>query len=183
MFENDFNENDKPRRSGKRRLSWLLFLGGVFVIGVGLLLAWQIFLHPATASPARPEVTATQQPGLASATSSSSRSGGLSPQGPPPTPLYYQTFEQQVAQGLHLSVPEVKAQLQSTPSLFVLARTQGLTQQQAYTLVIDALRAAGDKMVSTNVWTRQQADTDLQSWQQRDQAAVDGGATKLFMQY
>jgi hypothetical protein len=182
MFENDFSENDQPRRSGKRHLSWLFLLGGVLVVG-GLLLAWQVVLHTAVATPAHSSVP-TSQPGLASATSPSSSPGtrSLSPQGPPPTPLYYQTFEQQVAQGLHLTVPEVKTRLQSTPSLFALARNQGLTQQQAYNLVINALRAAGDKMVSTNVWTRQQADADLQSWQQRDQEAVDGGSTKLFMQ-
>src|SRR5258707_5211973 len=108
----------------------VLLLAGVLVIAVGFLFAWQIFLRPAVA---------THQPGqvLTTTSPSSTGSGGLTPKGPPPMPLsYYQTFEQQVAQGLHLTVPEVKAQIQSTFSLFAPARTQGLTQQQTDTLII-----------------------------------------------
>lgn len=176
MIANDFNDNDQPRHSTKRRLFWLLLLAGALV--VGLLFAWQIFLHSATPSASQSAFTS----GTASPLDSGSSS--ISPQGSAPTPLYYQTFEQQFAQSIHLTVPEVKARLQSgPPSLFRLAESQGLTQQQAYTLVINALRKAGNTLVQTHVWTQQQADADLQTWQQRDQGAVDGGTTKLFLQY
>ena len=186
MFANDFNEDDQPRRSPKRNLSWLFLLAGVLVAGAGLLFAWQIVLHSAATTPASQSAATKPQSTSVSgkASPANSSSSGISPQGPPPTPLYYQTFEQQFAQGLHMTVPQVKARLQSgSPSLFKVAESQGLTAQQANTLVINALREAGKAMVQTHVWTQQQADADLQTWQQRDQGAVDGGATKMFSQY
>jgi hypothetical protein len=103
------------------------------------------------------------------------------PPNPPVTlpPTYHEVVKEQVAQGLHLSVAQVVAKIQSNPDdgLYGVAVAGGVSQDQVESLALSAFRTAGDKMVSTGNWTRQQADQDIQYWSNRGSKALVGDIT------
>ena len=103
-----------------------------------------------------PAPTATSSPAAAS-------SGPLTPP-VPLTAMYDESVKEQVAQGLHLTVAQVTARLQAepTPDLQGIGKQQGLAQDQLYRLVLSALQTADDQMVTSGVWTQQQADEEMQ---------------------
>jgi hypothetical protein len=99
--------------------------------------------------------------------------------------MYDETVKDQVAQALHLTVAQVTAQLQAEPSpdLRGVAKPQGLAQDQLYRLVLGALQTADDRMVSSGVWTRHQADDEMQYWTQQDQVSLLNGVARWFVQH
>jgi hypothetical protein len=103
------------------------------------------------------------------------------PPNPPVTlpPTYYEVVKEQVDQGLHLSVAQVVAKLQSNldDGLYSVAVAGGVPQDQLESLALSAFQTAGDKMVSTGNWTRQQADQDIQYWNNRGSKALVGDIT------
>jgi hypothetical protein len=106
---------------------------------------------------------------------------------PPVTPpaTYYSAVEEQIAQGLGLSVAQVQAGIRSDPGegLFGVATAQGVSPDQFYSIEINAHKAASAQMVASGVWTQRQADATVQYWQGRDAKALGSDMTGWFLHY
>ncbi len=72
----------------------------------------------------------------------------------------------QVAQGLHLTANQLKAQLQSGKSLSDIATAQGVSSAQLHTIVTTAIQNAVNQAVSAGNLTQQQATALMQYLQQ-----------------
>jgi polyhydroxyalkanoate synthesis regulator phasin len=83
---------------------------------------------------------------------------------------YLPTAANQVAQGLHLNVDQLKTQLQSGKSLSDIATAQGVSSSQLQTLVTNAIQSAVNKAVSDGNLTQQQATNIMQMVQKNPQA-------------
>jgi hypothetical protein len=163
MYENSNEGGDAAARAPRRaRWRWMiLLLGGAAIGAAALLLIWQAVIQP----PAT-----TQQ--------------YRHPNPPVSLPAgYYVTVEGQIAQGLGLSVAQVKAGIAADPSegLFGVATGRDVAPDELYTIEISALQAAGDQMATTGLWTRQQVDATMQYWRQRDQKALGADMTDWFL--
>jgi polyhydroxyalkanoate synthesis regulator phasin len=71
----------------------------------------------------------------------------------------------QVAQGLHMTVDQLKAQLQSGKSLSAIATAQGVSSSQLQTLVTNTIQSTVTKAVSDGNLTQQQATNIMQMLQ------------------
>jgi polyhydroxyalkanoate synthesis regulator phasin len=71
----------------------------------------------------------------------------------------------QVAQGLHMTVDQLKAQLQSGKSLSEIATAQGVSSAQLQTLVTNTIQSTVTKAVSDGNLTQQQATNIMQMLQ------------------
>lgn len=71
----------------------------------------------------------------------------------------------QVAQGLHLTVGQLEAQLQSGKSLSDIATAQGVSSTQLQTIVTNAIQSAVNQAVSAGNLTQQQATSIMQMLQ------------------
>lgn len=103
----------------------------------------------------------------------------------PPVPLsalYYETAREHIAQRLGLSVAQVAAEIRAYPDagIFGVAGAQGFSPDQLHTLELDALQVAGDQMVASGQWTRQQGDATLHYWQARDAKSLGADITSWF---
>ncbi len=78
---------------------------------------------------------------------------------------YLPTVANQVAQGLHMSVDQLKTQLQSGKSLSDIASAQGVSSSQLQTIVTNAIQNAVNKAVSDGNLTQQQATNIMQMLQ------------------
>ncbi len=138
---------------------------------------WQVVAHTSNTGGVS---SSTGAPAFAAAAGS----GPLTPP-VPLTAMYDESVKEQVAQGLHLSVAQATAQLQAepTPDLRAVAKPQGLAQDQLYTLVLNALQMADDHMVSTDLWTQQQANDEMQYWKRQNQLSLINGVASWFLQH
>jgi len=148
---------------GTRRRRIALLVGGVMLLGVTALVLWLTVLRPDTVAQEyhRPN---------------------------PPVALpaaYYQAVEEQIAQGLGLSVAQVKAGIRADPGegLFGVATAHGVSPDQLYTIEIGAHKTASMRMVANGVWTQQQADATAQYWQGRDAKALGSDMTGWFLNH
>src|SRR5436309_2582799 len=91
------------RRSNRGPAMLLLLLGGVLIIGVVAIVAWQALL-PRTPS------TGSNAAGRSTSSNKGENSGATPPGWNDPA-IYWQTIREQVAQGLHLSVAQLTAKL------------------------------------------------------------------------
>lgn len=161
---------DKPqRRSGGRLPLLLLILGGVVLLGGARLLIWQIGAHqaPATSSNA-PAATATTESGKT---------------GPGDPPIYWQTIQEQVAQGLHLTVAEVKTKLQSGEPIGTIAAEQNISTDQLRTIELNAIQKGHDVLVSMGYLTQQQSDQGMQDIRSWDQRTLDQHITEWYLDH
>ena len=78
---------------------------------------------------------------------------------------YLPSVATQVAQGLHMTVDQLKAQLQSGKSLSDIATTQGVSSSQLQTLVTNTIQSTVTKAVSDGSLTQQQATNIMQMLQ------------------
>jgi hypothetical protein len=106
----------------------------------------------------------------------------------PPVALpaaYYQAVEEQIAQGLGMSVAQVKAGIHANPGegLFGVATARSVSPDQLYTIEIAAHQAAGAQMVASGIWTQQQADATTQYWQGRGAKALGSDMTGWFLNH
>ncbi len=176
----------RPQRRSKRGPALLLLLlGGVLIIGVIAIVAWQVLLPhlPSTGS-------------SAAGTSTSSRKGDNNSATPPgwnDPAIYWQTIREQIAQGLHLSVAQVTANLQAagatstaTPStnknaaspdpgapMTAVAAQQGITTEQLRTIELNALQKACDVMVAQGKLTQTEANQRMQMFEGWDQGTMN----------
>jgi polyhydroxyalkanoate synthesis regulator phasin len=75
---------------------------------------------------------------------------------------YLPAVANQVAQGLHMNVDQLKSQLQSGKSLSQIASAQHVSSSQLQTLVTNAIQSAVNKAVSDGNLTQQQATNIMQ---------------------
>jgi len=159
MHASEYPAGEAPRRARWRRVAPPL-LGGI-ILGAALLLIWRAVIQPpASAEQYRPPN--------------------------PPAPLsaaYYVTVEGGIAQGLGLTVAQVKAGVAADPNegLFGVAAAQGVAPDRLFTIEIDTLQAAGDQMVASGVWTQPQADATMLYWRQRGAKALGADMTGWFL--
>jgi hypothetical protein len=156
----EYGEIEAPRRA--RRWIALLVAGAVMVGVVGLVL-WLTIL--------RPDASAQQY---------------RRPHPPIALPAaYYQAVEEQIAQGLGLSVARVKDGIRADPSegLFGVATMQGVSPDQLYTIEVAAHQAASAQMVASGVWTQAQADVTTEYWRGRGAKALGSDMTDWFLNH
>jgi hypothetical protein len=150
-----------PERTGRRWIAPLV--GGLVIAGVAALALWLVVLRPSVST------QAYQRPN------------------PPVVPplAYYQAVEGQIAQGLGLSVAQVKAAIHADPGegLFGVATARGISPDQLYQIEIAAHQAAGAQMVAGGIWTQQQADATTQYWQGRGAKALGSDMTNWFLSH
>lgn len=170
MFDDEYEET--PRRAQKR---WLFgVLAGVLLIS--LVLLWQF--HPWQA-PASRDVITTGTPKVGSPTDGKA--------GQPDPPVYWQTIEATIAQGLHLTVAQVKADLQPPPgqrdSLGIahVASEQGVSEAQLRTIELEAIQKGHNLLVSMGILTQQGSDEGMQRIRAWDQATLDDHVTGWFL--
>lgn len=172
-------KNDEQKQETTRRPRWgrLLLLLLCLILVVGGVLVWQIASHAGNAS---------NGGGPATAAGSSPPTVSSDPLAPPVplTAMYDESVKDQVAQGLHLTVAQVTAQLQAepTPDLRGIGKQQGLAQDQLYRLVLSALQTADNQMVTSHTWTEPQADEEMGYWSQQTQLALINGVARWFLQ-
>lgn len=82
---------------------------------------------------------------------------------------YMSSIASQVAQGLHLSVDQLKTQLQSGKSLSQIATAQHISSSQLHTIVTNAVQNALNQAVSAGNLTQQQATGFMQQLQSHPQ--------------
>jgi len=95
---------------------------------------------------------------------------------------YTSEITQEVAQGLHLSVGQLRNQLQAHQTLGQIATAQRLTPVQLQTLELQALRDAGQKAVRAGVVPQAHVDQFLQQ-AQRDTVYLDEIITGIFTKH
>ena len=156
MIVND-DTIEAPRRAGR----WIILLvAGAMIVGAVGVALWLTVLRPS--APAQEYRRPNPPVALPAA--------------------YYQTVEEQIAQGLGLSVAQVKDGIHADPGegLFGVATAQGVSPDQFYRIEINAHKVASAQMVASGVWTQQQADATVQYWQGRDAKALGSDMTDWF---
>jgi hypothetical protein len=156
----EYGATESQRRTRHRIL---LVAIGVTLIGVLVVALWLVFLRPDASG------QEYQRPN-------------------PPVALsaaYYQAVEEQIAQGLGLSVAQVKAGIHADPGegLFGVATAQGVSPDQLYVIEITAHQTACAQLVANGVWTQQQADATVQYWQGRGAKALGSDMTDWFVNH
>jgi hypothetical protein len=144
------------------RWRWIaLLMGGAMILAVVGVALWLTVLRPATSAQ---EYRRPNPPVALPAT-------------------YYEAVEEQIAQGLGLSVSQVKAEIRTDPGegLFGVATVQGISPDQLYTIEIAAHHAASARMVASGIWTQAQADATMQYWQGRGAKALGSDMTEWFV--
>jgi hypothetical protein len=178
-------QNRPQRRSRRGPATLLLLLGGVIIVGVAIV-AWQALSQhtPSTSSSA---------PGTG-ATAKGNANGNAVPPGWNDPAIYWQTIKTQVAQGLHLSVAQITAHLQTagatstaTPAsigqkntapdpgvpMANLAAQQGISTDQLRTLELNALQTACNTLVTQGKLTQADEDQRMQVFRGWDQGTLN----------
>ncbi len=174
------------RRSRRGPATLLLLLGGVIIVSVVAIVAWQALAQhtPSTRSSA---------PGTSEPTKGNANGNAVPPGWNDPV-IYWQTIRTQVAQGLHLSAAQIIAQLQAagatsaaTPDstgknstapdpgapMATLAAQQGISTDQLRTLELNALQTACNTMVTQGKLTQPDADQRMQVFRGWDQGTLN----------
>ncbi|MBA2286371.1 MAG: hypothetical protein H0W02_12890 [Ktedonobacteraceae bacterium] len=105
----------------------------------------------------------------------------------PDPPIYWQTIEENIAQGLHLTVAQVKADLQPPPgqrdSLGIahVASEQGISEAQLGLIELDAIQKGHDLLVRMKILTPQESGQGLQNIRHWDQLTLDDHVTRWFL--
>lgn len=166
MFENEAQERVQPaspasvpqkpqRRSGWRRSTLLLvLLGGVIILSGGGVLAWQL---------------AAQAPASGTNGAPKGGAGAALPPGCTGARIPVDTVQQEMANGLHLTVDQVKTQVQAGKTIAQIAASQGLTPAQLRALEIHALQVANARWLHMGCITQQDVDSNMQ----RDVGSAD----------
>jgi len=158
-FENQTEQRDpsllqsRPQREGGWRKGRtlpivILLVGAVIIIGAGAVLAVVLASRGSAASSPNNSITNKQVPSICG-------------QGSQP-PAYWNTLLQQAAQGLHLSVAQVKAQIKGGKSIQDVASAQGISALQLQSIEISALHTANNQMVAMKCQSQAQADANVQ---------------------
>ncbi|HLW00019.1 MAG TPA: hypothetical protein VKT82_15220 [Ktedonobacterales bacterium] len=161
----------KPQRRAKWRLPLLLLiLGWVIILGGGSVLAGLVVANSPTAGSSRGGSSATAEP-----------------KGPPAAdcshgfpPSYDDTLRQQFAQGVHLTVDQVTAELRSGKPIKDLAAEQGVAPDQLFSLELHAYQVADDQMVTIGCMNQYAANQDVERYRESGAAQLNYDFTFLF---
>lgn len=95
---------------------------------------------------------------------------------------YKTLVKEQIAQRLKLSVDQVKRKLQTETDLFYVASDQQIAgiPDSVIQIELNALKAGDDKMVSNHTWTQQQANQNIQYWQNLGNKGITGQISNWF---
>lgn len=159
-----FPENGDEGQKSPRRLRWLspvlaAIAGGLITVAVVVFSA-QWFAHPATLNHTSGSGASIVGPGC----------------GKVPQEVRDRTV-QQVAQNLHLTLPQLVAKLQARQSLQEVATLQGITADQLQTIEVNAYQAAVQMQVSEGNTSQQQADHTVATIRGYDAATLNGFIT------
>jgi hypothetical protein len=172
MFD-DLDDEDAKSPQSRRRVRLGVLVGGGILVGVALLLVWQAIAPYTPTSRSR------------AASSTSTAAAPKSGEGDPP--IYWQTIEQQIAAGLHLTVAQVKSRLQPAPgqrdgpSIAVIANQQGIPAAPWRAIEISAIQKGHDLLVSMGYLTQQGSYQGMQTIRRWDQATLDDHVTRWFL--
>jgi hypothetical protein len=139
---------DPQQKKGGPRL-WLLLIGVLLVVGLGLL-GWQVFAHQVS-TPSNTMSTNTHF------------SATLTPVSKGTLPEVASRVRQQVAQQLQLSADQLTARLQAGTPIETLATQQGMSADEWRTFVITTYQAAYNQAVSAGQLTQARADHDMRN--------------------
>jgi hypothetical protein len=158
---------DRPaRRSRKRLLSMLLLLLGVGILAGGAIgLVSLLHSYQQTAAVTTPSTSKVGQHSL--------------PQGCTPARIPLNVVAQDAANGLHLTVAQIKAQVQTGKTFAQIAATRGITARQLRTLEINALQQANNSWIMLGCITRQDMTSNMQR-DVGDSAYMDAEFTDVF---
>ena len=139
----------KPQRHrGWRRSTVLLvLLGGVIILGGGGVLAWQLL---------------AQAPAAGTSGAPKGGAGSSLPSGCTSARIPVDVVAQQTATGLHLTVDQVKTQVQAGKTIAQIAAAQGITPAQLRALEIHALQVANARWLQMGCITQQDVDSNMQ---------------------
>src|SRR5258707_9091675 len=173
----------RPQRRSRRGLAFLLsLLGGVVIVGVVAIIAWQALSSPGSNTTGTGAVTTPK---------GNNTTGSTVPPGWNDPAVYWDPIKTTVAQGLHLSVAQVTTKLQaaqgtSTPTssnkgnppdprapMTVLAVQQGLSSDQLHTLELNALQKGCDAMVAQGKLSQAEARQRMQTFNTWDQGTLN----------
>lgn len=168
------------RRTNLR--SALLTIASILIVGIVAFFAFRFFSHTNSGTNGNTNGGSTVANG--SPTPPAIKSGQ------PVLPAsFYTTLKSQIAQGLHLSVAQITAQLQApfnpqsgVPAVGIadIATKQGITADQLHTIEVNAYRAAYNAMVQAGVITQQLADEDVQYYSQTSPSHLNDEVTLAF---
>ena len=151
----------------------LLLVLGVLVIAGGVaLVIWQM----------EAQRTANGVTGKSTPTLTTSVTTHKSGQDDPPA--YYQAVEERVAQGLRLSVGQIRAKLQSGgrgTSLRALAALQGISERQLWAILLDAEQKGHDVLVRLGYLTHDESKQGMQVIQSWDLTTLDQHIRNYFL--
>ena len=150
----------------------LLVLGALVIAGGAALVIWQMDAQHA----------ANGAIGRSTPTLSTSVTTQKSGQGDPPA--YYQAVEERVAQGLHLSVGQIKAKLQAGgrgASLKALAAQQGVSERQLWAILLDAEQKGHDVLVRLGYLTQDESKQGMHTIQSWDLTTLDQHIRNYFL--
>ncbi len=171
MFDNGFDDEEEKKCSTGLKIG--LVLGAILLLGVIFLIFW--FTHPAQTA------TTSSTPAIATDTSVPKVA-----QGQQDPPAYWHTIQDQVAQGLHLTVAQVKTQLLPPPNsrdslgIAHVAAQQGISTAQLRVIELKAIQKGHDLLVSMNILTKVGSDQGMQTIRSWDQATLDDHITRWF---
>jgi hypothetical protein len=175
MFDSDpFDDPVERRRPTGRRPLLLWIAAGVAIATALALVALERPQHAPT----------TSQGGVVSAspTAPMQQKTGV---GDPP--IYWQTIEQEIAQGLHLTIPQIRARLQPPPGqrdgpdISVISAQQGISPSQLRTIEIDAIQQGHALLVRMGYLTQQGSDEGMQTIRTWDDATLNDHVTRWFL--
>ena len=173
MSQNTFEdrtENTTPsllQSRPQRQVGWrkrrtlsivLLLVGAVIIVGTGIVLAAVLIPHGSSTTN-----NATTTNNVTPLTISNNPAKGKNNCGQTKL-LALNTLLQQTAQGLHLSVAQVKAQIKGGKSIQDVAHAQGITAQQLQNIEISALQAANNRLVAMKCESQANADASVQDY-------------------
>ena len=161
----------EPRKPGGFAI--LLFvLGALVIAGSVALVIWQIDAQHAANGATGGSTHTLSTP------AATQKSGQSDP------PAYYQAVEERVAQGLHLSVGQIKAKLQAGgrgASLKALAAQQGIAERQLWAILLDAEQKGHDVLVRLGYLTQDQSKQGMHAIQSWDLTTLDQHIRNYFL--
>lgn len=183
MFDENFQEptSRHSRRMPTNLLAALSLIIGM-ALGVGLVLGWQWVAH--TGTPATPQSMDNTPAAPQSTTNASSDEKGSGPTSKDnDRPQYFwDTLKAHTAQGIHLSVAQVKAKLRTGQHIQDIAAAQGVSLEQLHTIEINAFQAADNEMVRHGFTTQANIGYDMQRWRQEETMQLNADVMNAFLQ-
>lgn len=145
------NLAERPARRASKRVSALVLMicACLLILGGASVLVWQLTLHTTASS-------------VSSATPATSGSPAKQPTGCTGAREPIDIIQQQAAQGLHMTVAQVQAQVLAGKTIAHIATEQGLSAAQLHDVEVQAIHVANNRWLSLGCITQQDVQDNLQ---------------------